>query len=221
MAAIRGKSDQAKLAFFGLLLAAVLWVIWNDERFLVMPNHPNWQHIAPFKGLLLVHGVFGASALALGTLQFSSGLRRRPGVHRWIGLGYLCAVIIASLFAGYIGSHFEPATIHVEQYFQSLGWLLSTLVGWWYIRQRNLAAHRLWMMRSYAFALIFVSSRVPDGMPGFAWNDQLLSDVLWSLVVAAIVVPEFLVKLIGPAKWPPELLPQRAAAGNQAPPLAA
>ena len=47
-------------------------------------------------------------------------------------------------------------------------------------------------------------------MPGFAWNDQLLSDVLWGLVVAAIVVPEFIVKIIGPAKWPPELLRERS-----------
>lgn len=216
MAALRQKSDQAKLAFFGLLILALLWVIWNDERFLVMPDHPNWKHIAPFKWVLLVHGVFGAIALVLGATQFSSRLRRRPGVHRWAGRGYLGAVVVASLFAAYFGPRYEPATIHIEQYFQSLGWLLSTLAGWWYIRQRNLPAHRLWMMRSYAFALIFVSSRVPDGMPGFAWNDQLLSDVLWGLVVAAVVVPEFIVKIIGPAKWPPELLRERATQAPQA-----
>ena len=202
MAVTRSKADAAKLAFFALLAIAMLWVIWNDERFLIVSGDPHWQLIAAFQGLLLVHGVFGATALALGTLQFSSRLRRRPGVHRWIGRGYLGAVAVASLFAGYIGSHFEPLTIRIEQYFQSGGWLLSTLVGWWYIRRRNLAAHRLWMMRSYAFALIFVASRIPDGIPGFRWNDQLLSDVLWGLVVAAIIVPDFIAARIGAAKWP-------------------
>jgi len=211
MGAIRSKSEQWKTAFFGLLVIATLWVIWNDERFLVMPNHPNWQHIAPFKWLLLVHGVFGATALLLGASQFSSRLRRRPGVHRWLGRGYVGAVVVGSLFAGYFGPRYEPVSIHIEQYFQAFGWLLATLIGWQYIRRRNLAAHRLWMMRSYGFCLIFVSSRVPDGMPGFAWNDQLLSDVLWGLIVAAIVVPEFIVTRIGPAKWPPELLPAKKA----------
>jgi hypothetical protein len=105
------KPNQTKLAFFGLLVIAVLWVIWNDERFLVLPDHPNWQHIAPFKWLLL-------------------------------------------------------------------------------------------------------SSRVPDGVPGFAWNDQLLSDVLWGLVVAAIVVPEFIIACIAPARWPTERLPTRGEQKN-------
>ena len=221
MAANRSGADRSKLVFFSALVIASLWVIWNDERFLVRADDPHWQVIAPFKQLLLVHGLFGAIALALGATQFSSHLRRRPGLHRWTGRIYLGCVVVASLFAGYIGSHFEPVTIRVEQYFQSGGWLISTLIGWWYIRRRNVASHRLWMMRSYAFALIFLTSRLPDGMPGFAWNDQLLSDVLWGLVVTAFVVPEFIVKLIAPARWPPELLPQRADTGGQAPPTPA
>jgi hypothetical protein len=45
------------------------------------------------------------------------------------------------------------------------------------------------MMRSYGFTLIFVLSRVPDAVLS-SYSDQLLSDILWGLVVAAAVAPE-------------------------------
>lgn len=52
-----------------------------------------------------------------------------------------------------------------------------------------MALHKAWMMRSYAFTLIFVLSRVPDRFIS-SYSDQLLSDVLWSLVVVALIAPE-------------------------------
>ena len=52
-----------------------------------------------------------------------------------------------------------------------------------------MALHKAWMMRSYAFTLIFVLSRVPDAFIS-SYSDQLLSDMLWSLVVVALIAPE-------------------------------
>jgi len=49
--------------------------------------------------------------------------------------------------------------------------------------------HKLWMMRSYGFCCIFVLSRVPDGFH-IQLSDQALADVLWSLVIAALMVPD-------------------------------
>ena len=45
------------------------------------------------------------------------------------------------------------------------------------------------MMRSYGFTLIFVLSRVPDAFIAH-YSDQFLSDMLWSLVVVALIAPE-------------------------------
>jgi hypothetical protein len=40
-------------------------------------------------------------------------------------------------------------------------------------------------------------SRVPDAVPGFHWSDQLLADVLWGLVIAALVGPDLILAVRG------------------------
>ncbi len=184
--------DYAKYAFFAVMAACLLLVIDVDERFLIMAQDPEWTHIAPFKWLLLVHGLGGVTALAIGPFQFSYRLRRaRPVLHRWLGRIYVGAIVIVAAPMGmWIGVHFEPRSIYIEQYFQAGFWWLSTLLAFLYIRARQIPQHKLWMMRSYAFCLIFVLSRVPD-----AWvhlNDQQLSDELWSLVIVALITPDFI-----------------------------
>jgi hypothetical protein len=193
-----GQRDYLKWAFFALVALCTLTVIGVDERFLLIPADPEWQHIEAFKWLLLVHGIFGATALVCGPFQFSDTMRRmHPAWHRWNGRIYIGAVTVASLVAGYIGPHFEPRSIQIEQYFQAGGWFLCTAVALWFVLRRNFISHKLWMMRSYGFCLVFLMSRVPDAMPGFHWSDQLLSDVLWGLVLAALVGPDLILAVRG------------------------
>ena len=66
--------------------------------------------------------------------------------------------------------------------------LLCTLLGFAAGYNRNIPLHRQWMARSYAFAFIFVVSRVPDAFPGWVnvQDDRQLSTMLWSLVVLAL-----------------------------------
>ena len=47
------------------------------------------------------------------------------------------------------------------------------------------------MMRSYAFTLIFITSRVPD-LWVKSWSDQALSDMLWSLTAIGLIAPEII-----------------------------
>ena len=187
----RADRDYLKLGFFGLMALATLWVIYVDERFLLLPKDPEWAHIAGFKWWLAVHGPFGALALLLGPFQFSDTLRRlRPRLHRWLGRIYIGAIMVAASIALYIGPRFEQPSTQIEQYFQGGLWLFTTLMALFFILRRNIPAHKLWMMRSYGFCLVFVLSRVPDGFPAFHETPQILSDMLWGLVVAALVVPD-------------------------------
>jgi len=185
-----GLDRQSKYVFFAAIAVCTLLVIWVDERFLIRPRDPEWAHIAPFSHLLLVHGLFGATALLTGTAQFSTRLRRMPGVHRWTGRVYLGAVTVGGLFGGFIDRHFEGPGMLVQQTFQAGAWATCAWVGWWFMRRRNLRQHRLWMMRSYGFCLVFVFSRVPDGIPGFHFTPQLLVDTLWVLCIGALLLPE-------------------------------
>ena len=90
----------------------------------------------------------------------------------------------------YLGtSTLEPVTIRFEQYFQGGLWLASTLIAWACIRGGQMALHKPWMMRSYAFTLVFVLSRVPDAFIK-NYSDQFLGDMLWGLVVVAVIAPD-------------------------------
>jgi hypothetical protein len=190
LAATAGGRDYLKWGFFGLMAACTLLVIWVDERFLVVASDPEWKHIAKFKWLLLPHGLAGATALLAGPLQFSDTLRRTHAkLHRWAGRAYVAAICcVAAPIGMYIGGNFEPKAILVEQYFQAGLWWLTTAIAFACILNRQIERHKVWMMRSYGFCLVFILSRVPDAF--LKWNDQLLADVLWSLVLAALLVPD-------------------------------
>lgn len=188
--AARDERDYAKWAFFALMAACAILVIFVDERFLVSPTDPEWRHIVRFKWWLLPHGLAGATALVIGPMQFSDTARRtRPQLHRLTGRIYVGAIcLVAAPLGMYIGANYEPKTIHIQQLFQAGLWWLTTAVALVCVLNRQMERHKLWMMRSYGFCLIFVLSRVPDAF--IQWNDQLQADVLWSLVVAALVLPD-------------------------------
>jgi uncharacterized membrane protein len=175
-----GASDRVKWVFFALIGLSVLIVLWVDERFWINPADPHWKHIAPVKTILPIHGLAGLTALVAGGFQMSSRIRREHiAFHRTLGKIYISAVCISAPGAIYMGtSPLEPATMRVEQIFQGGLWLASALVAWACIRSGQMALHKAWMMRSYAFTLIFVLSRVPDAWIA-SYTDQGIADFLW------------------------------------------
>jgi uncharacterized membrane protein len=170
---------------------ATLVALYGNEGFIFNPHDPEWQHIAPFRWLLLVHALGGVTALLAGPLQFSTRLRTsHPQIHRMFGRVYVGAVAIASPLAVYIGVTFEKPPLSYEQWAQGGIWFLATLVAFVAIRKRNVALHRQWMMRSYAFTFIFVSSRVPSAFPAISMSNAQFATFLWYLIVVALVVPD-------------------------------
>lgn len=186
-------ADHLKHGFFILIGLCVLLVLWTDERFWINPADPHWKHIAPVKWLLAVHGLGGLTALTAGALQMSSRIRNtRTALHRTLGKVYITAVCISAPIAIYMGtSTLEPVGIRFEQIFQGGLWAGSALIAWACIRSGQMQLHKAWMMRSYAFTLIFVTSRVPDAFITH-YSDQFLSDMLWSLVVVGAIAPEII-----------------------------
>ena len=186
-------ADRLKWSFFALMGLCVFLVLWADERFWLNPADPHWKHVAPVKYLLMLHGLAGVTALTAGALQMSSRIRRlHIALHRTLGKVYISAVCIAAPVAVYMGtSTLEPVTIRFEQIFQGGFWLLSALVAWACIRSGQMQLHKAWMMRSYAFTLIFITSRVPDAFIK-SYSDQFLSDMLWALVTIGLIAPEII-----------------------------
>jgi uncharacterized membrane protein len=188
----RGTRDLSKWIFFAVVAAAFAIAVWADEGFLIHTKDPEWAHIAPFKWLLLVHGLAGLTAFLIGPFQFSDRLRREHVVlHRWMGRIFVGAVTIAASFACYIGTQFEQPLVAAMQPAQAGLWLLATGMALVCVLRGNLQAHKSWMMKSYGFCLIFIMSRVPDAI-AVKWTDARLSTFLWYLVALALIGPDII-----------------------------
>lgn len=176
---------------FAAMAAMLLFVLWNNERFLLNPADPHWQHLAPAGWLLVPHGLFGTVALIAGALQFSTRLRRNRPRHRLIGRTYVLATVVASLFAMWMATRLSPWFLVVFTWTQGGSWMLCTGMAVAMARRRQFEWHRAWMMRSYAIALIFIEGRVLMAIP---WLDARGLDsvvaVNWTLLVVSLLCVE-------------------------------
>jgi hypothetical protein len=204
--------DPAKWGFFALMGLATLLVLWVDDRFWFDARDPHWKHISAVKWWLVPHGLFGVTALLTGAAQFSDTLRRaRPKLHRWLGRTYLAAVSIAAPIGLLVGTGpTEPVTIHIEQWFQAGLWWLCAAIAFVCILNRQIQLHRAWMMRSYGFTLVFVTSRVPDAFLK-SYSDQFLADMLWGLVALALFAPDVILTVRELARASARLASRKAA----------
>ena len=94
---------KSKYVVFTLIAVMSTYVLYHNERFLVDPSHPAWQHYEPFKWWLLPHGVFGAIVLLFAPLQFSNRLRERfTKSHRVMGRLYVVGAFVLAPLGAYI-----------------------------------------------------------------------------------------------------------------------
>lgn len=182
---------RLKYLLFGFIGLMLVYVLHHNEIFLIHPWDPEWPHIHPFRWYLLPHGVAGACALLLGPMQFSDRLRRRfPLFHRVIGRIYVGGVLIAAPLGFYVQYFQErlggPRTFSFAAATQAVSWLVTTLIALAFILQGNVEAHRRWMTRSFAVALVFLEVRVLLGVTH--WEDldiHVTEAVVWGCNVFA------------------------------------
>jgi len=173
---------------------------WSgDPALLPYELRVNLLHNPP---AFILHTSFGGLALLLAPWQFVGWLRRNhPAIHRWTGRAYVGCTLISGVAAypvafGTIAGPIASAGFAL----MATAWLGSTLVAWRAVRQRRYAAHRRWMIRSFALALSAVTLRlallVPielqlNFMPVYrvtswaSWIVNLLLAELWLRVTAA------------------------------------
>jgi uncharacterized membrane protein len=169
----------------------VLFVFITSEVLLVT-DYPMYHayrlQVIADRHLLIPHTLCGVIALLAGPLQFSSRLRRRhPKVHRVLGRIYVISVFIGAptgiaLAAGRPGL---PGTS-----MQAAAWIVCTTAAFITARNRQIAQHRQWMIRSYAVTFTFVSSRVLNLWPRY-WSH--LGDSLSAVGVIAFTLASLLI----------------------------
>ena len=144
-----------------------------------------------------LHIVGGALALALGPFQFLNGLRaRHPRAHRWSGRIYLAAIAAGSVGGIYMAPlSFGGPIAHVGFGLLAVSWLGTTTLALRAILSRDIAAHRRWMIRSYALTFAAVTLRL--WLPGLAAIfpfDAAYQTVAWLAWVPNLVIVEWAIR---------------------------
>src|SRR5207247_10609055 len=116
----------------------------------------------PNRPAFILHASLGGLALLLAPWQFVGWLRRKhPRVHRWAGRGYVGCALISGVAAYPVAFGTTAGPIASAGFaLMATAWLGTTLVAWRAVRQRRYAAHRRWMIRSFALALSAVTLRI-------------------------------------------------------------
>jgi hypothetical protein len=110
-----------------------------------------------------VHIAAGALCILTALVQFSRYiLKRTKGVHRFCGKIYVFVVIFLAAPTGLYMSFFAKGSFWERSLFMfmAIWWFFTTYFGLTTVHKRNIVAHKVWMMRSYAMAMTAVTFRV-------------------------------------------------------------
>ena len=107
------------------------------------------------------HLLTAIAPLLLGPFQFWNWFRLHYiKLHRLLGKLYIFGCLFGGLTALYLGytQPYEGSIVPVM--ILALLWIFMTISAWLAIKNRNIEAHRLFMIRSYTLTLVFVFLRI-------------------------------------------------------------
>jgi uncharacterized membrane protein len=193
-APVRRSRSQAKLIFFVVFGLLTVFVTYMKNRGFLDPASPMAKHYAPALGFLLIHGFFGSLALLLGIFQLSNRLRARYlGIHRALGYVYVTCVFIAAPLAIPVAMKIDSLSIVAAAVVQAVGWMITTAIALYCVRNGNIVQHRRWMIRSYFFAMVFTVARLIIPIPPVLnLGDTGIEIVVWSTIALAAFLPSIL-----------------------------
>ena len=137
---------------------------------------------ALYLGPFWIHVMGGIIALSIGPFQFLSKLRqKRMKLHRTLGKVYMIAILIAGISGIPISIMSAGGWVANWGFFLlALAWLFTTGQGYVKIRQKNIEAHRQWMIRSYAVTFAAVTLRI--------WLGLFMQVLGWDFMIAYPIV---------------------------------
>ncbi len=111
--------------------------------------------------LYIFHLSTAIAPLVLGPFQFWNWFRNRYiQLHRTLGKVYIVGSIFGGISAFVLGITIPYEGSVIPLAFLSILWLFMTISAWITIRNKNVKAHRLFMIRSYTLALTFIFIRI-------------------------------------------------------------
>ena len=194
-----------------LLLMATMPVLVSLGYLTLDPdNFPFTQQKAVYTAhmtMLITHIIASMLAILIGPVQYLPGLRkgRWLQVHRWLGRTYLLSVLFGGLSGLYM-AQFAHGGIITELGFGTLAvlWLYSGTRAYRHIRNKDLEAHRQWMIRNYALTFAGVMLRVWVPLSIGLGVDFTTAYIIigWACWVPNLFVAEWIIRRTRPARRP-------------------
>lgn len=110
-----------------------------------------------------IHIAAGALCIGTALIQFSRYiLKKSKAIHRFSGKIYVFVVLFLGAPTGLYMSFFAKGSFYERALFLFMAawWFITTLYGLTTIHKKNVLAHKIWMMRSYAMAMTAVTFRI-------------------------------------------------------------
>jgi uncharacterized membrane protein len=182
---------SSKYTLWAVMGLATLFVFITTELFLAFDYplyHPYRLALIQDRALLIPHAVFATIAFVSGPVQFSSRFRARHlQFHRILGRVYVFSVLIAATLAFMIERSPDRVRDDFFGVFVQISlWALCTLVAFITARNRQIAVHRQWMIRSYALTFTFIINRLLNLWPAY-FNLTARQFGIWDLYVSIIM----------------------------------
>ena len=188
------------LALAALLAVAIFFVIKYVFHYYLNYNPAGFDPYWSRRAILLVHITSGMVALLIGPFQFSRRLRQRNlGLHRLLGRTYLIAVLCGALAAiGLAVTTTFGALWGFSLVCLALAWSTCGGMAFYAIKQRQIAVHQEWMVRTYIVTFAFVGFRLLNDMgPTSRIGDgEGRGDVyIWASWVVPLMAAEVIMQL--------------------------
>lgn len=180
-----------------LALAAVGVAVWSLRY--ALPHVPAPSPLTNFvvrRTTLCVHAVTASVALLVGPWQFWA-TSRRGALHRWVGRTYAAMVLVGGVTAVLLALPAQTGVVASGGFFVlGIVWLVTTAIAVQTILQRDVAAHRRWMIRSYGLTTAAITLRIylplaialklpmPVAYPAIAWLCWVPNAIAAELLVA-------------------------------------
>lgn len=133
----------------------------NDVAFLQLKQQ--YIHITEWRIAFFVHVFSSMLVLFAGFTQFSKKLlQQKPKLHRMLGYVYVADILLVTGPAGLLMSFYANGGISSRVGFVTLSvlWMVFTALALYQAITKNFAAHRVFMIRSFALTLSAISLRI-------------------------------------------------------------
>lgn len=187
------------VVFFSLLLVKNTLPYFSFSQHFSFIEERTVLFLKPvYKLSFYIHIFAGMFCIIAALTQFSSSLlKKRKNIHIWMGKIYVFVVIVLGAPTGLYMSFFAKGSF-LERFlfmFMAIFWLYTTIKGLQSIKQKNVLAHKNWMIRSYSMAMTAVTFRIYHLLFYYYGVDHLhnYEVSLWISVLGNMLIAEYFI----------------------------